>query len=114
MTAPPDAGPTLLPCPWCDPLKAKLIGGPLMVAFGNEIKSPGIENWHGFCRACGAEGPKEASMEAGRAAWNRRAPGEREIERLREWQRRAWVVIECPSSDTIQDELKWLREASKP
>ena len=37
-----------------------------------------------------------------------------EIERLREWQRRAWVVIECPSSDTIQDELKWLREESKP
>ena len=39
---------------------------------------------------------------------------EREIERLREWQRRALVVIECPSSDTIQAELKWLREASKP
>ena len=37
-----------------------------------------------------------------------------EIERLREWQRRALVVIECPSSNTIQDELKWLREASKP
>ena len=37
-----------------------------------------------------------------------------EIERLREWQRRAMVVIECPSSDTIQAELKWLRKESKP
>ena len=60
----------LEPCPWCDPLKAKLVGKVTMMAFGN---TPGVERWHGFCGACGAEGPKEATMEAGRAAWNRRS-----------------------------------------
>lgn len=59
----------LEPCPWCDPLKAKLIGKVTMMAFGN---TPGVEHWHGLCTACGAEGPKEATREAGRAAWNRR------------------------------------------
>ncbi len=62
----------LEPCPWCDPLKAKLIGKVTMVAFGN---TPGVEHWHGLCTACGAEGPKEATREAGRAAWNRRSDG---------------------------------------
>lgn len=62
----------LKPCPFCDLLKMELIGAPKMMAFGNEIEAPGIENWHGFCVACGAEGPKEATLEAGIAAWNRR------------------------------------------
>lgn len=62
----------LLPCPFCEPLKAALQGGgPTLAGFG-EVRTPG-ENWHGLCPACGAEGPKEADPVAARAAWNRRS-----------------------------------------
>lgn len=69
-----DATPVeLMPCPFCDPLKMTLIGSPKVMAFGNETEASGVEHWHGLCVACGAEGPKEATMAAAIAAWNRRA-----------------------------------------
>ena len=69
-----------------------------------------VEKWERCRNVLGTDGFNEiiTALHEGRRL-------NREIERLREWQRRAMVVIECPSSDTIQDELKWVREeASKP
>jgi hypothetical protein len=66
--------PELLPCPFCEPLRQKLIGHPKIVAYGDEAANPCVENWHGLCVACGAEGPKAQTPQGAIAAWNRRTP----------------------------------------
>lgn len=76
-------GDALEPCPWCEPLKMQLIGQPRVSGYGLEHKDGGTTHWHGFCVACGAEGPKEQTPEAAAAAWNRRA-----LKAGRSWKRR--------------------------
>lgn len=63
------SGEKMEPCPFCEPLRQKLIGEPVLAGYGG-VRSGDL--WHGLCQTCGAEGPKEADPVAARAAWNRR------------------------------------------